>query len=150
VSTTVEQFPGTVETIESELAAARLARGGATGQIKGNMTRQIKRLELELAQAQESQGYHDEGEPDEPPAEQPKPKPTPKAKFDSARLVEIIEKAGEPMTVQAIADASGYEPTGSLTNRLVWLAHRDHLLREVEARVEVEGKTRKVRAFTRA
>jgi hypothetical protein len=39
----------------ADLDAAKLAREGATGQIKANMTRQIKKLEQELAAAQPDQ-----------------------------------------------------------------------------------------------
>ena len=133
--------PRTVEQIEQEMAAARLARESATGQIKANLTRAIKKLERELAQAQE---WGVEGDLAEPSKARKAKKV--KGKFNSTKLVEIIEKNGEPMTVEQVADVSGYEATGSLTNRLVWLARRDNLLREVE--ITVGG--RKARAFKRA
>ena len=137
--------PRTVEQIKQEIEAARLARESAAGRIKGNMTKAITKLERELAQVQESRANAERGD-------QPQPKKAKKArgKFDSSKLVEIIEKNGEPITVEAVAEAPGYERTGSLTNRLLWLARRDHLLREVEVRVEIDGKQKKVRAFVKA
>ena len=132
--------PRTVEQIKQEIEAARLARESATGQIKGNMTRQIKALERELARAQATAETE--------PAKQAKPrkatKKKPAGKFDSLGIVTLVSDAAEPMTVEQIAEALSKEVSGALKNRLRWLATKDEVLVEQieKTKVEHDGKKR--------
>ena len=109
-TTTTPQQDRTADIVSAELATVKAERDEATGSKKGNLTKQVKKLEAELA------------------ALTPKPKKKAKGKFDSPAIVALITTASEPMTAAEVAEAMGIELTGALKTRLNWLATRDQVI----------------------
>jgi hypothetical protein len=60
-------------------------------------------------------------------------KPKSKAKFDKARIIEVITDP-EGMSVEAIARKAGYDATPQLLNRLHWIARHDGDLSESQGK----------------
>jgi hypothetical protein len=135
-TTTTVPATRTAEQIRAAIAEATAERELHKGLSRGPFTKRIKALEAELHQRRDElvgqaveqvQTEIDESAADEPKAEKPKAE-KPKAKpgrWDSDRLVQVVEQADEPLTSEQIAEACGEPLVGSMKTRIRWMCDHD-------------------------